>query len=99
MVNFKIYDVTDWTANNNKHILPNISRSKSNQTMKFDHLIEYNMKNTFLKNHLQNVVENLVPETFRKNQNSVYLWINSLKYYNVCFYCLSKLRSTKIYKK
>ena len=29
LVNFKTYDVTDWTTNNyNIHILPNISRSK-----------------------------------------------------------------------
>ena len=27
------------------HILPNISRSKGNQAMKFGQLIEYNMKN------------------------------------------------------
>ena len=32
------------------HILPNISRSKRNQTMKFGQLIEYNMRNTFLEN-------------------------------------------------
>ena len=31
------------------HILPNISRSKSNQTMKFGQLIEYNMRNIFLE--------------------------------------------------
>ena len=31
------------------HILPNISRSNGNQTMKFGQLIEYNMKNTFLE--------------------------------------------------
>ena len=31
------------------HVLPNISRSKSNQTMKFDQLIEYNMRNIFLE--------------------------------------------------
>ena len=31
------------------HILPNISRSKSNQTMKFDQLIEYKMRNIFLE--------------------------------------------------
>ena len=29
------------------HILPNISRSKDNQTIKFGQLIEYNMRNTF----------------------------------------------------
>ena len=31
------------------HILPNISRSKDNQAMKFGQSIEYNMKNIFLK--------------------------------------------------
>ena len=31
------------------HTLPNISRSKSNQIMKFGQLIEYNMGNTFLE--------------------------------------------------
>ena len=31
------------------HILPNISRRNDNQTMKFDQLIEYNMRNIFLK--------------------------------------------------
>ena len=29
------------------HILPNISQSKGNQTMKFGHLIEYNKRNIF----------------------------------------------------
>ena len=31
------------------HILPNISRSKGNQTMKLRQLIEYNMRNIFLE--------------------------------------------------
>ena len=31
------------------HILPNISRRKGNQTMKCGQLIEYNMRNIFLK--------------------------------------------------
>ena len=30
------------------HILPNISRSKDNQTMKFGQIIEHNITNTFL---------------------------------------------------
>ena len=29
------------------HILPNILRSKNNQTMKFSQLIDYNTKNIF----------------------------------------------------
>ena len=39
------------------HILPNISRSKGNQTMIFAQLIEYNMRNIFLK------------KSYTKNQN------------------------------
>ena len=31
------------------HILPNISQSQSNQTMKFGHLIEFNMRDIFLE--------------------------------------------------
>ena len=31
------------------HILPNISQSKGNQTMKFGQLIEHNKRNTFLQ--------------------------------------------------
>ena len=31
------------------HILPNISQSKGNQTMKFDQLIEYNKRYIFLQ--------------------------------------------------
>ena len=31
------------------HILPNISRSKGKQTIKFDQLIEYNTSNIFLE--------------------------------------------------
>ena len=31
------------------HILPNISRSKGNQTMKIGQLIEYNMRNDILE--------------------------------------------------
>ena len=31
------------------HILPNISRSKGNQTMKFGRLIEYSMKTIFFE--------------------------------------------------
>ena len=49
-----------------KHILPNISRSKGNQTMKFGQLIENNRRN-ILKNHTQNAVEKIVPDPFQEN--------------------------------
>ena len=32
-----------------KHILPNISGGKENQTMKFGRLIDYNIRNIFLE--------------------------------------------------
>ena len=44
MVEFKIYDITDWTTNNcNTNIV------KGNQTLKFGQLIEYNMRNIIFK--------------------------------------------------
>ena len=51
------------------HILPKISRSKDNLIMKFGQLIEHNMSNIFLKDHTQNVVEKLFPDSFLKNLN------------------------------
>ena len=35
-------------------MLPSISRGLSNQTMKFGRLIEYDLRNIFLKNHAEN---------------------------------------------
>ena len=54
-----------------------------------------------LKNHSQNVAQKLFPVSFLKNQNLVYLWINSLKFYAAYFYCiliyeLSKYSETKL---
>ena len=49
------------------HIWPNFSRSKGNQTMEFGQLIECNMRNIFLKNHIQNMVEKVVLDLFLKN--------------------------------
>ena len=69
--------------------MPNISRSKGNQAMKFGQLIECNTKNIFLKIHAQNVMERLVPDPFLKRSNWAYIWINSLKFYTVCFYSIS----------
>ena len=51
------------------HILSNISRSKDNQAMKFDQLIEYKIKNISLQNPSQNAVRKLVPVPFIKYKN------------------------------
>ena len=40
-----------------------------NQTIKFDQLIEYTMKDIFLKKLIHNVLEKLVPDLFLKNHN------------------------------
>ena len=65
-------------------ILSNFSW-KSSQTMKFILLIEYKMKNIFL--------EKSSPNSFYKNQNWAYRWINILKCYKLCCYDMSKSSS------
>ena len=49
MVNFKIYDVTDWTTNNRNTYITQYLRGNRKQTMKFRQLIETNMRNIFLE--------------------------------------------------
>ena len=56
--------------------------------MKLTEFIKYNMRNIFLKNHTPDVVVKLFPDTFLKNQNLAYLWINRLKFYKVRFYSM-----------
>ena len=57
--NFKLYVVTI-------HTLLNISRSKCNQAMKFDHLIEHNVKNIFLEKSYTKCGGETVPRSFPK---------------------------------
>ena len=47
-------------------VLPNISRSKCNQTMKFGPLIEYNMKNICLKKSYTKCVGETLPRPLCK---------------------------------
>ena len=49
-----------------------------------------------MKNHTQNMVEKLVPDSFLKNQNWAHLWINNNKFYTVCFYCMSGIEDCQI---
>ena len=74
------------------NIMPNISRSKGHQTMKFGQLIECNMKSIFLE---KSYTKSSGKTSFSKT--SLYLSINSLKCYIVCFYCISKLRAIEIH--
>ena len=47
-----------------KYILPNISRSKSNQTMKFGQLIEHKMKNIFIEKSYRKCGGETSPKSF-----------------------------------
>ena len=48
------------------HILPNISRSKGNQTIKFVQLIKYNMRKIFLENSYTKYGGETIPRSFSK---------------------------------
>ena len=48
------------------HILPYISGSRDNQTMKFGQLIKSNMRNVFLETSYPNMVQKLVADPFLK---------------------------------
>ena len=50
------------------HILANISKSKGNQTMKFDQLIEYNMRNTFVVKSYTKCIENITRPLSKKSK-------------------------------
>ena len=83
------------------HILPNISRSKGNQTMELGQLIEYNIKSDiFLEKSFTKCDGETIPRPFFK--------ISKLKkVYTVCFYCMpsstiskyteAKLQTTCVY--
>ena len=47
MVNFKTYEIIDWTSIAT-YILPIISRTEGNQAIKFGQLIKYSVRKIFL---------------------------------------------------
>ena len=49
------------------YILANISRSKGNQRMKFGQLMEYDMRNIFIKRSYTNCGGETIPILFSKN--------------------------------
>ena len=48
------------------YILPNISKSKGNQSMKFGQLIEYNMRNVFVEKSYTKWDEETIPRPLTK---------------------------------
>ena len=60
--------------------MTNISRSKDNQAMAFDQLIEYKTRNILLEKVIYiKCGKETIPRHFSKK--SKYLWINNLKFY------------------
>ena len=79
------------------YILPNISQSKVNQTMKFGQLIKYNKKNIFLQNHAENEAETLVPDLFLFFEKVLYEVLNSLNMFLDIVLNLAYIKN-KLYK-
>ena len=48
------------------HILPNISKSKGNQTMEFGQLIEYNLRNIFVEKSYTKCAAETIPRPLPK---------------------------------
>ena len=72
-INFRIYDVANWETIR-IHILPNISRSTGNRTIKFCQLTEYNMRYIFLeKLYTKHGGETSPRPFFKKLSLSIYL--------------------------
>ena len=55
------------------YILPNISRSKGNQAMKFGQLIEYKLRNIFVKSYTKCAGETIPRPLSKKSKLSISL--------------------------
>ena len=56
-------------------MLTNISRSKGNQAMKFDQLVEFNMKNIILEKSYKNCGGETIPRPFpKKSKYNIFLY-------------------------
>ena len=64
--------------------------------MKFNQLIEYNMKNIFVEKSFTKCGEEAISGTFSKKSKWVCLWINSLKILYSLFLLYANLRVIKI---
>ena len=77
------------------HILPNISRSKDNQTMKFGQLIEYKMRNIFLKKSYTKCGGETSPRHFSKKSKLSISLNRQSKLQTTCFYSYKALLKNK----
>ena len=89
-LNFKICDLTMREANNcNAHIAQYLK--KGNQTVNLGQLIKFNTGNIFLEKSFTKCGGEIFSDRFINNENSAYLWINSLKFCTVSFCVYTKL--------
>ena len=80
------------------HILPDMSKSKDNQTTKFGPLIEYNMKNITVEKSCTKCGGKTCPRNiFKKSKFSMSLDQQSEVLYSLVLYvfCMSSLWTTK----
>ena len=90
-VGLKIYDVTNWeTITITNHILPDISRSKGNQTITFCHLIDYNEKYFSWKIMNKMWRRNWSQTLFKNSILSISLY-HQCELYKNCFYCMPQV--------
>ena len=75
------------------HILPNISRNKDIQTMKFGQLIESNMRNIFVEKSYTKCGGETISRPSSKKTN---LWTKSLKVLYSLFSLYVNLRAIEI---
>ena len=73
------------------HSLPNILRSKRNQMMKFDPLIEYKMRNILLEKTYIKYVWETSDRLFSKETKLTISLINVLKFSTVYIYLIPSL--------
>ena len=78
------------------HILTNISRSKDNQAMKFGQLIEYNLRNIFLKKYYIKCGGETIPRLFFKKSKLSKSPDAYSKVFYILFLFFAKLRTIEI---
>ena len=88
--------MTSQSGKQTMHILPNISRNKANQTMKFGQLVEHSMRNIFLKKSYTKSGGETILGLFFKKSMSISLGQQSKILYSF-FALYAKFGAIKIY--
>ena len=75
------------------HILPNISKSKGSQAMKFGQLIEYNMRNIFVEKSYTKCAGETIPRPLSKKSKLSISLDQQCKVLNSLFLLYANLRA------